>query len=380
MFNVVITANAITSLFLIVIIVGLYHVSELAVINTRFFRYCLWLCLLGLICEALSFLLEGKEEYASYLTLVTFLGYFFLPVLIIFYSLYTYQLLKEKRERKYYRFPIYILVFCLIQIVLVIIGTLTGKFFFVKEGILVFGPWNKVMMLIPALCYLFLIVPVLKVYKLYGISSILVLLMLFIFPGSSILIVSFSDTPIRHFYSATALTFEVVYVMLQSKIVDEANINARIYNELSVKDVLTGLRNRRGYENYINELKETDSIGVVFCDVNSLKAVNDNEGHAAGDQRIKDVADILTKNIKDGAVCRISGDEFVCVVKNQREESFIDMMTILSKALRDHDRIASFGYAVGIGSNIHAVVNEAEQMMYADKARYYKETGKERRR
>jgi len=224
--------------------------------------------------EALSFLLEGKEENAFILTVLLFLGYAFIPILSVLYSQYAYLLLTERKIKQSFNFSKIILYICIIQLILLIIGTITGKYFYIDSGYVMYGPWEKLMMIIPTLCYIIMIVPALKTYKLYGVSSVAIIIMLFAFPATAIFVVSLFDTSIRQCFTATSLTFEVVYVMIQSKIVDEANINARIYNELSVKDVMTGLRNRRGYENYISELKETDFIGVVFCDVNSLKAIN----------------------------------------------------------------------------------------------------------
>ena len=55
-------------------------------------------------------------------------------------------------------------------------------------------------------------------------------------------------------------------------------------------------------------------------------------------------------------------------------------MVALASILRDNDRIASYGFAVGKGEQILEIVNKAEHMMYNDKERYYKETGKDRRR
>ena len=379
MSSYLIAANSIAALFLAVIIIGLYHVSEVAVVNTRYFRYCLWVCLLGLIVESLSFVLEGKEKNAIYIGVTLFLGYALICVVSVLYAVYASQLLNEKGHEKWYRFPICIDVCCAIQFFFLVVGTLNRKLFDTSTGFVVYGPWHKYVTIMPAICFLIMIVPGIKVYKMYGASNLAVLIMLFIAPGSAIFCASLSKTEFRQGFAATALTFEVVFVMIQSKIIDEANLNARIYNELSVKDVLTGLKNRRGLENYIQTIEPDDTIGVVFCDVNSLKAVNDNEGHAAGDKRIKLVADILSNHVKEGVACRVSGDEFVCIVKNMREEAFNDKMAVLKKAFMDQDRIASMGCSFGTGDAVIKTINEAEKHMYDDKSRYYKETGKERR-
>ena len=51
-------------------------------------------------------------------------------------------------------------------------------------------------------------------------------------------------------------------------------------------------------------------------------------------------------------------------------------MKRLESVLAKNDRIAAFGYDIGAGRNVYETIKNAEQMMYADKERYYKETGK----
>ena len=103
-------------------------------------------------------------------------------------------------------------------------------------------------------------------------------------------------------------------------------------------------------------------------------------GHEAGDKLIVQVADILNEAVPDGTVCRISGDEFVGIVKNVDIDDFTGKMNGLKDVMRKNGRIASFGYTVGEGKNIYDVIKSAEKIMYADKENYYIETGKDRRK
>jgi diguanylate cyclase (GGDEF)-like protein len=89
--------------------------------------------------------------------------------------------------------------------------------------------------------------------------------------------------------------------------------------KLAETDMLTGLMNRRGFYDYVQRTFETDKQsggqpGIIFCDVNGLKKVNDNYGHATGDQLIIDTASVLTRVFKDYALARMGGDEFVIYV------------------------------------------------------------------
>ncbi|MBP5152738.1 MAG: diguanylate cyclase, partial [Lachnospiraceae bacterium] len=101
--------------------------------------------------------------------------------------------------------------------------------------------------------------------------------------------------------------------------------------------------------------------------------------HAAGDSLIKKIAQILLDAFPDGEVCRISGDEFVCVVRGAEENGFAKRMNSFGKVVMNEERIIAFGYALGTGGQFMQLVKEAEKKMYSDKNRYYLETGKDRR-
>lgn len=83
------------------------------------------------------------------------------------------------------------------------------------------------------------------------------------------------------------------------------------------RDELTGLYNRRAWEEFIN--KEEDRCkryghpaAVFFIDINNLKEVNDNLGHTVGDQLIQQAADVLSDTVRSNDfVARLGGDEFV---------------------------------------------------------------------
>ena len=94
-------------------------------------------------------------------------------------------------------------------------------------------------------------------------------------------------------YVGLALGMALFFVLVQSKSIAETNLRARMLDELSSTDFLTGLKNRRGYDQMLSALRGEEMIGAVFCDLNSLKAVNDSQGHEAGDRLIQRFAGIL---------------------------------------------------------------------------------------
>lgn len=169
------------------------------------------------------------------------------------------------------------------------------------------------------------------------------------------------------------------FVLVQSKVIAQTNLRSQMLDQLSSTDILTGLKNRRGYEQILSELSGDESIGAVFCDLNSLKEVNDNFGHEAGDRLIQRFAGILKEYFPEDHVYRISGDEFVVLIRNADAGQFPEQMQMFADTLRKNDRIAAFGFEVGAESQALQVIKSAEQMMYRDKDAYYLETGKHRR-
>ncbi|HBQ39189.1 MAG TPA: GGDEF domain-containing protein, partial [Halieaceae bacterium] len=87
--------------------------------------------------------------------------------------------------------------------------------------------------------------------------------------------------------------------------------------DLAIKDQLTGVYNRNGFDERAAELfarweRSAAKLSIVFVDCNKFKHINDTYGHAAGDLVLVKVADILQSRARvTDVVCRFGGDEFV---------------------------------------------------------------------
>ncbi len=140
-------------------------------------------------------------------------------------------------------------------------------------------------------------------------------------------------------------------------------------------DALTQLRNRRGWERLLDLeerrcLRYGHSAHVCVFDLDGLKAANDSDGHAAGDQLLRKAASVIRNTAREtDLVARLGGDEFgimglECTV--QEPESFLERMRT---ALADAGVQASSGIAMRLpGSGLARAVEEADRAMYADKA------------
>ena len=116
-------------------------------------------------------------------------------------------------------------------------------------------------------------------------------------------------------------------------------------------------------------------IGIVFADLNGLKRVNDNEGHAAGDLLLKNAAIILQNVFIGDEIYRAGGDEFMIFLSFTSEEDIIDKCNKV-KVLSRHYKNVSFaiGYSYqNDSSDITDALKLADERMYEDKDKYYAE-------
>ena len=143
-------------------------------------------------------------------------------------------------------------------------------------------------------------------------------------------------------------------------------------------DLLTGINNRNLMNNrVIGVVSETEEIdepyGIVFADLNGLKRVNDEEGHAAGDLLLKKAALLLQEVFIGDDVYRAGGDEFMVIAAGCTEEEFSRKVDTLRSRASDPDNVC---FSVGsffndMSSDIRYAMKTADEAMYKDKEEYY---------
>ncbi|MGN0370521.1 MAG: GGDEF domain-containing protein [Butyrivibrio sp.] len=160
--------------------------------------------------------------------------------------------------------------------------------------------------------------------------------------------------------------------------------------EMSIRDGLSGLYNRRYLNLYFNREfinnKNVSDFSVAMIDIDHFKSINDRFGHLFGDHAIKTVASIIREfaTSNDGMAFRYGGEEFVVILKNKN----IDESSEIMEKLRNHvkntgisgDNInVSVTISIGLSSypditkDISGIIDRADKAMY-----YSKQHGRDR--
>lgn len=149
--------------------------------------------------------------------------------------------------------------------------------------------------------------------------------------------------------------------------------NRRIY-QIGVTDQVTGLLNRSAYEDRLRRSRSrAQSVAAcIYIDVNGLHEINNQQGHAAGDQMLQTVADCLRQQFPDAELYRIGGDEFVVFPQKAASEQYEQKVQNMCS------RLAKQGYSIAYGivsaeqmHGLDALVQQADEKMLEHKKSYY---------
>ncbi|TAL29737.1 MAG: PAS domain S-box protein [Spirochaetes bacterium] len=148
---------------------------------------------------------------------------------------------------------------------------------------------------------------------------------------------------------------------------------------LSMHDALTGLYNRAYFEQEMIRLDKGRNLlmGMILCDVDGLKLVNDTMGHDKGDELIRVAAATIAAGFRAGdMVARIGGDEFAVILPGCSEENVIMLRERLKNSIGEYNSVnpsipLSFSVGTACRSSVSVTMEElfreADESMYSDK-------------
>jgi diguanylate cyclase (GGDEF)-like protein len=159
---------------------------------------------------------------------------------------------------------------------------------------------------------------------------------------------------------------------------------AKDMTDKAAHDPLTGLLNRRSFEMQLEHLLDTNvphqskPHALCYLDLDNFKIINDECGHAAGDELLKQIADILCKQVREmDSVSRVGGDEFAIILRG----CDIDRAKRIAEEICSKIKFINFtwnkkefpvGVSIGVtditpGDNVNNIIEAADSACYASK-------------
>ena len=176
------------------------------------------------------------------------------------------------------------------------------------------------------------------------------------------------------------------------KSLHETEILKSKYQALSIVDDLTRINNRRYFFKEVptalaRAMRYNESLSLLFIDIDHFKSVNDTHGHEQGDEVLKDVASILSRESrKEDILARMGGEEFAIAVPNTDSDGVQLLAQRIKEAVSNlqwEKGEKAFGITLSIGIStikpptkhgeipmdriseiVHVLVREADQALY----------------
>jgi len=161
-------------------------------------------------------------------------------------------------------------------------------------------------------------------------------------------------------------------------ILDSLEEKFKEYKKLSYIDPLTGLLNRRAFDEEVMRLKDMVPFSIIYLDIDDFKMINDNFGHNVGDEVLKEIGEILNNFIRrDTKAFRMGGEEFAIILPNVDEKDSYKIAERIRKVIENHnirkdDKIISYTASFGItsykkGEDLQDLLKRADEAMYQAK-------------
>lgn len=171
---------------------------------------------------------------------------------------------------------------------------------------------------------------------------------------------------------------------------DELRDMNRKLIELSITDALTGLYNRRHFEEVIlqelaHSKRQSLPCSLMIIDIDHFKRINDSYGHAVGDEVLRSFAQVIRGSIRQQDIpCRIGGEEFLVACRHTSEQEAMRLAERLRQAaefspFQLDDIVIPFTVSIGVTTHEGDATSLEDVFKHADRALYHsKESGRNR--
>lgn len=141
-------------------------------------------------------------------------------------------------------------------------------------------------------------------------------------------------------------------------------------------DFMTGLHNRRGFEDAFQRMvrrsrRSGRPLALIYMDSDSLKVINDSQGHDAGDRFIVTLSRVLRDTLRGSdLISRWGADEFAAVIENATRDEALAIARRLNRAISEQtEGTMSLGIFFGVPESAESALKKADTALYKVKER-----------
>lgn len=190
----------------------------------------------------------------------------------------------------------------------------------------------------------------------------------------------------KTFYTNLAISLIVTFLVILI-IIYTINLYQKQLVQLASEDSLTGLANRRKFNDHFERLfkmyhKGVNHLSLILMDIDDFKEVNDLFGHLVGDETLVRIAEVLRAELRGSdMIARWGGEEFAVLLVDVNKEKAIELATRICNAIREDKKLIALlnkPLTVSLGVGALSSVDSQDGLVYkVDKALYAaKQAGK----
>jgi len=319
-----------------------------------------------LILCIISDLCEGNPDYEKLNFCTNLLMFFAIDFIVLSFTRYLHTLITPQGEKQL-KLLDFAQILCLLRMCLTIVLVATGNVFTIENGVYVEKELVYVPYIVSVVIMLLLISIILLNRKCFTRRQLIVIIIYQLLPVIPVVIELFSSI---YSLTGTGITISIlmIYVLLQDTTLERSTQRQIELETIINKDELTGAYKRKTFFMKTEGIDGEKPVGVLFCNINGLRFINDENGFQKGDEILKNFAELALNVFGDGSLFRISGDEFVIVYNCETKNDFILICEKLRTEIVKNNTLAAMGYSFGKGSDFFKLLSEAEDRMNLDKA------------
>jgi diguanylate cyclase (GGDEF)-like protein len=163
-------------------------------------------------------------------------------------------------------------------------------------------------------------------------------------------------------------------------------LNFQMALQLAMQDGLTSLNNRRSFDEQLKRAmnranRQHSKVGLIICDLDKFKAINDTYGHVIGDEVLIHFSQALKESVRDSdSIFRFGGDEFSVIVEDAAKDALLVIEQRIYSAMSKNALLAKYKVACSLGYTFMNRIDTQDSFFErADKALYQRKIHQHRK-